>query len=601
MENLRRLHPYKSGAILLKGCNLGLMLDVAIRAKVSKVISICALLTCLIVTPNLALDPINLPKMVTLAIGSFLSLGLIAGSLKTISLPHQKKLLIFLIAFLICLFGSTFFSEASFTQSLYGAHGRNTGLLTYTSFVILMFSATLISDSTEIGKFYRYFLWAGMASTVYGLIQFLGVDPAGWDIYANPIVGFLGNTDFQAAFLAIFASSSLALGIFKSSNKFSNITFTFAAMLIAVLTQAKQGFVAFLLGSSVIVFVIAIRGRHKILMVIYALAAILGITLIGLGILDKGPIGHLVYKSSLEARFYYWQAATRMFIDNFFTGVGLDSFGEYYQRYRTQDAVTWNTQPTNAAHNVFLDYAANGGILFLGLSLILVTWVLKSFKEVIINRRDFNPYFISLFVGWVAFQAQSLISINQIGLAVWNWVISGFLIGYNLNQKYSLMQNEIINPRTKKKTIKGPKHGITNKTFFGGLAGVLISTCIALPAYLGSITYWKMINSGDLTKIANAADVWPKDEFKYWSVILTISGNASAIDEKYSNPNSPEIQSQIDSLMLSALKVTKNAVRDFPNSVHLWRLYAKNPMATIEEVKNAMMMIKKLDPNNPVL
>ena len=577
------------------------MLQEAMRTKVNKVISICTLMTCLIVTPNMALDPINLPKMVVLAIGALTCLGLLVGSLTTVTEGSYKKLMILSVAFLVCLLVSVLFSEASFTHGLYGAHGRNTGLLTYASFVILMFSATVVSNSEEIINFYKYLMWAGVASTVYGLLQFLGVDPAGWDIYASPVVGFLGNSDFQSAFLAIFASASLALGIFRNKNRYLNIALSIAAMFVAVLTQAKQGIVAFILGASVIVLVIAVRSRNKIILGLYTFGAVAGIFLIVLGILDRGPLGHLVYKSSLEARFYYWQAAIRMFLDNLLTGVGLDSFGDFYPRYRTQAAVSWNTQPTNAAHNVFLDYAANGGILFLGLSLVLVILVLKSFKEVIVTERDFNPYFISIFAGWVAFQAQSLISINQIGLAVWNWVFSGFIIGYYLNQNTKSKQKERINPRHKNKVNNGPRKSIESKAIVGGLVGFLLSFLVAFPAYLGSITYWKMINSGDLNKIEKAADVWPKDEFKYWSVILTISGNARTLDVNTADPNPPEIQLQIDDLYKAALEVNKDAVRDFPNSVHLWRLYAKNPMATKEEVAYAATVIKKLDPNNPII
>jgi hypothetical protein len=201
----------------------------------------------------------------------------------------------------------------------------------------------------------------------------------------------------------------------------------------------------------------------------------------------------------------------------------------------------------------------------------------------------------------VAFQAQSLISINQIGLAVWNWVFSGFLIGFDLNERISLNQKVSISPKNTRKKIAKVQNTLPTKAMIGGLLGALLSSAIVLPAYVGSVSYWKMINSGDLSKVEKSAYVWPRDEFKYWSVLLTVGGNASALDANTSDPNPPEIQKQIDELNNAALEINKDATKDFPNSVHLWRLYAKNPMATKEEVLIATKMVKLLDPNNPVL
>ena len=73
------------------------------------------------------------------------------------------------------------------------------------------------------------------------------------------------------------------------------------------------------------IFVIAIKKNWKVVIGLYLTGAASGITLIALGLKDLGPIGHILYKSSLEARFYYWQAAIRAFKDNFLFGVGLDA------------------------------------------------------------------------------------------------------------------------------------------------------------------------------------------------------------------------------------------------------------------------------------
>jgi hypothetical protein len=145
------------------------------------------------------------------------------------------------------------------------------------------------------------------------------------------------------------------------------------------------------------------------------------------------------------------------------------------------------------------------------------------------------------------------------------------------------------------------KSQVTNGTLVGGSVGFVVMAIIVIPAFIGSIQYWKTMNSQDLKSIQSAAYIWPLDEYKYWSVLLTVGGNASAIDANTSDPNPPEIQKQIDDLYRVALEINKNAVKDFPDSMHLWRLYAKNPLNTKSEVALATRMVKELDPNNPVL
>lgn len=579
------------------------MLDAKLTESLGRIISLGTFLTCILVTPKLVLDPINLPKMVILAITAGAVLGMLFSSRSSLTKKGSKTMLCLLIVCLATLLISIGASDQRLTQGIFGVHGRNTGLLTYFSFMVLLFGAFHISSQKELKRFVKTLKIAGLLSAAYGLIQFFDVDPAGWDIFASPVVGFLGNSNFQSAFLAIFACVAFSQGIFGRSNRWLNFMFAIFAFVIVFLTQARQGLIAFILGASISLLVFALKKNWKVVTGLYLFGLVSGITLIVLGIMNLGPIGHIIYKSSLEARFYYWQAAVRAFKDNIFFGVGLDAFGDYYGRYRTAEAVAWNTQPTNAAHNVFLDYAANGGVFFLVLNLVLVGWVLKSFYCVVIRDRDYNVEFIALFSGWVAFQAQSLISINQIGLAIWNWVISGLLIGYVSNFRAVRVKTAFYEKSSKRlrvnKEVQQSK--LKGSALVGGLVGIVLMSVIAIPAYVGSVQFWNAMNSGEIKKIESATHIWPQDEYKYWSVILTIGGNGSTIDENFSDPNPAEIQKQIDDLRKIALAINKDALRDFPNSMHLWRLYAKNPLNSKSEIALAKRKIKEIDPNNPVL
>ena len=186
---------------------------------------------------------------------------------------------------------------------------------------------------------------------------------------------------------------------------------------------------------------------------------------------------------------------------------------------------------------------------------------------------------------------------------MWSWVISGLLIGYASNLRVVKAKTAFHEKSSKRLRVnKEVQHSkLKGGALVGGLVGIVLMSVIAIPAYVGSVQFWNSMNSRDLKKIESAAYIWPQDEFKYWSVLLSIGGNAGLIDENSPDPNPAEIQKQIDDLRKTALAINKDAIRDFPNSMHLWRLYAKNPFNSKSEIAIAMRKIKEIDPNNPVL
>ena len=55
-------------------------------------------------------------------------------------------------------------------------------------------------------------------------------------------------------------------------------------------------------------------------------------------------------------------------------------------------------------------------------------------------------FYIAIFGAWLAYQAQSIISIDSLGLAIWGWVLTGILIGlsFRINQvDSSATQNKV--------------------------------------------------------------------------------------------------------------------------------------------------------------
>jgi cytochrome c-type biogenesis protein CcmH/NrfG len=90
---------------------------------------------------------------------------------------------------------------------------------------------------------------------------------------------------------------------------------------------------------------------------------------------------------------------------------------------------------TNAAHNVFIQLGATAGIFVLIAYLVLVGFV---FWRGIVGLRQSTGtkqiLFATFFGAWLTYLAQAIISIDNIGVAIWGWVLGGAVVGLSYNQ-----------------------------------------------------------------------------------------------------------------------------------------------------------------------
>lgn len=193
--------------------------------------------------------------------------------------------------------------------------------------------------------------------------------------------------------------------------------------------------------------------------------------------LQIGPLSSYLYKSSVSIRGYYWRAGLEMFKDHFWFGVGLDRYGDYFKFYREASYPLnygYNITSTNA-HNVPIQLFATGGV-FVGLAYLLIVGFifLRGIIGIVNSSNQNRLFFSTIFSAWVAFQAQSIVSIDNLGIAVWGWVLGGMVIGMsytsNLDEIKTVVKNQQI--RNTNQTFQP-----LVSTFLVGIFGVL---CIYL-------------------------------------------------------------------------------------------------------------------------
>lgn len=57
----------------------------------------------------------------------------------------------------------------------------------------------------------------------------------------------------------------------------------------------------------------------------------------------------------------------------------------------------------------------------------------KGFNLIKCNQGERRFIAVGIFVGWLSFQAQSFISIDNIGISIWGWILGGAIIGLSFS------------------------------------------------------------------------------------------------------------------------------------------------------------------------
>jgi O-antigen ligase len=499
----------------------------------------------------------------------------------------SKALVILVGFFLVASLNAIVNSEAPLTQNLYGAFGRNTAFITYLLLISVILSVAVLRRESS----FKYLIWgllgAGLINVVYCTWVIAFGDFVPWENPYGNILGTFGNPNFVGAFLGLFAASMVAY----SFRQGTSIALRLAALVLFLFTlyaiidsNAIQGRVVVAAGLGIVGFYL-VRSKFESLIVqgVYVICiGVAGIFAL-LGALQIGPLTQFIYKTSVSLRGQYWQAGWNMGSENPLTGIGFDTYGDWYRRARDAQALILpgpNTT-TNAAHNVPFDVFAFGGWpLFLSYLGILGLSVIAIIKVTRRNRR-YDAIFVTLTTAWTCYQLQSIISINQIGLAIWGSLFGGALIAYEIATRPKA--EDLKSEGGKGKGTQGKKkqgETVVTSTLLAGV-GAVIGLLIAAPPYSADAKWRSALGSQDLNKIEAAlvpGYLNPPNSFKY--------GNAVQLLEN-------------SKLFDVALKYAQIGVQFNPDNFDAWRVLYLISKSSPEEKALALENMKRLDPKNP--
>jgi len=525
-------------------------------------------LSPILITTWINLDPINLPRLVLISSLATLAIYLIAREIlnrRSVALPKARLTFMGIaLFFTLAILNAWFFSGTDLTKQFYGQFGRNNGVLAYLGLIILLVSASFARKANR-GPWLMFAVSiGGIANLVYGYIQFFGLDPIEWRNAYGPIVGTLGNPNFMSSYLALF-------GIYVASRLVFAQTFfepkkTFLALLLAAVlflifqTGSVQGIFVLLAGAIVLLVVkTGLIRKNRITLVMFLISGTAAVVLFR-GFLGEGALGRYLYQSTFEVRTFFWSAATRMLSANPFHGFGLDSFGDWYRKYRSEDATQFSGDiNADSSHSVALDFAAWGGFPLLLSWISLILFVLWHSIRFIRSNSDLDSDFAFIFSAWLGFVLQSFISINQLTLATYGFTFTGLLLS---------------------RVIKSSEESSNLKLFKGGrpsvaIFAVLVGFTLALPPVLSDARFRSALLEQEGSRLIAASKAWPRNDsyMLYTAEILSRNG----FEEE-------------------AVSLSREAIKVNPQNIRAWRIIYLSPKTTEEEKKIAGEKIKYLDP-----
>ena len=531
----------------------------------------------LLVTGFANYDPVNVPKMFLLSGIAFAALFLLIQSGALSLWKNNKYLLTLCLLFLLAGAISLFVSQAPWTQNFYGTFGRNTGFLTYVSLSFLLLAAASVKKVDTYDKLVLALLFAGITNVFLCSLELLGINIFGFNnIYGN-ILGTFGNPNFISSFLGMFIATYLAY-IFKPASpviaRLAALPLLALAFYEIVDSKSIQGLFVTGIGSALVgFFVVREHLKKAYFQITYLVLVSISGSAAVLGALQIGPLTKYIYKASISLRGEYWAAGLTMGNGHLFGGVGFDTYGDWYRRARSASAMILPgaTTVSNSAHNVNIELFASAGLTLIVPYLLINFYAAYLAIKTVLKMKHYNGTYYALVTAWICYQAQALISINQIGIAIWGWVLTGALIGYSKMHKNS---EEIKINSIKKTSGKNVESASISLITALGLATGL---AIAFPSYYADVSWRSALRSSSIETVLAAAKRWPLDSYRI--------SNAALLFEQNKFPQ-------------QAYEMGKLGIKHNPYYFDAWKVMNVLSLSTPKEKTVATAKMHELDPRN---
>jgi hypothetical protein len=318
-------------------------------------------------------------------------------------------------------------------QAVVGPPNRMTGIALYGACIALFLAASQLDESGWQRLVPVFTVVLGLV-TVYGLLQWRGHDPLDWPgADLSTVFATFGQTNFASGWVAIALPLTVAVVLGSSTAPWLRVVAAMVAvgaLIFLGATNSFQGFPAAFAGIVVVIGTFGIcraggwrrAANHPTVRFVTG-----GVVVLVVALALVPAVRHDVRSkldSGLHERLMLWDAGAAMVRDDPLLGKGMAMYGAEFPKYRSaRHALEFGSSAADAAHDVPLELAVDGGVLLLLAYLAFVG--LTGFRLVRGLSRSSTPLLAAVGGAWLAYQVQSLVSIDVPALAVMHWVLAG--------------------------------------------------------------------------------------------------------------------------------------------------------------------------------
>ena len=425
------------------------------------------------------LDVFNLPKTAVLLIGSVGCLGGAFYLIKYNRFDRRIALGFYGIAIFLYLL-HIIAGPAGIERTLWGAYSRANGAMSYLSIILIAITVLISARLNNVNRIFQILALALLFNAIYGYLQFSGNDFVDWVNPYNPIIGTLGNPNFSSSILGLTSLATICYATFATKSIYMRSALGIlglAGVILSYLTESIQGPLTFLAGLTIASLgSLWISNKRAIFYPLSALVVVGGTFLI-YSMFGYGPLGATLFQYTLKLRFRYWQAAIEMMQNHPWLGVGIDSYGEYFRRSKSLPLIqSYGPElMTNNAHSTPFQLGATLGVPFFLIYIALQIYVIVRFVKAFADPSANAKPLLGLFAVWVAFQLQSLISLDQLGLSIWGWVLGAAIIGLSFDGATSVAPPAVKGRKKIEKTKEVPPAFLKPGIAIGAIVGFMIA------------------------------------------------------------------------------------------------------------------------------
>ncbi|MFH1238855.1 MAG: tetratricopeptide repeat protein [bacterium] len=293
---------------------------------------------------------------------------------------------------------------------------------------------------------------AGLAS-LYGILQYFKIEPI-WpqavDPFGGRCVSTFGNPNFLASFLVLLLPLSLT-GMLAAQKRYLKLfLFIISTLMLTALmcTSTRSAWIGLVAALIVIWWFLFLKVKDKKTifrhLVYLALIGAISLTVVsnapGKKVIGERAISTVIIEksgTSSSQRFLIWTAVKDMFLDSPLIGTGWGTLELFYPSYQGKYLKMAKYAPlkthANRAHNEILQFAAEVGLIGLGMAVwLLVVFIRYTFRLLKKSAPDKEIQYIilGLFSGITGMLVDNLfnVSLHFASPAMVFWVNAGIII-----------------------------------------------------------------------------------------------------------------------------------------------------------------------------